>query len=52
MHEESFGYRVTHHGYLLTSCPGLSVKQISYKFCIKVYEYILFQVMLNTLKDF
>ena len=20
-----FGYRITHHGYLLTSCPGQSV---------------------------
>ena len=22
VHEEPFGYRVAHHGYLLTSCPG------------------------------
>ena len=23
VHEESFGYRVAHHGYLLKSCPSL-----------------------------
>ena len=24
MHEEPFGYQVVHHGYHLTSCPGMT----------------------------
>ena len=27
--QKPFGYRVAHHGYLLTPCPGLSLKSFS-----------------------
>ena len=34
-----FGYRVPHHGYLLTSCPGRM-------FC-KIFLYLVFEVLVN-----
>ena len=30
VHEEPFGYRVAHHGYLLTSCPGQTTQVVKY----------------------
>ena len=35
LHEEPFGYRDAHHGYLLTSCPGHSRQNSK-----KMYSYI------------
>ena len=35
VHEELFSYRVAHHGYLLTSCPGQRLQ----------LENILFQII-------
>ena len=59
MHDELFVYRVAHHGYLLTSCPGqeklcLKQKNISelmvFKLSLQLERYKKFKIKIITIE--